>query len=357
MKIKIVVMVLVIVVVAGAVIFFWLSSGSKITPGIVSDSQQNRFKPATTVKAVVRTTTEWYEAVGTVRPRTEIRIEAQVAAQVRAVSVNPGDAAVSVNPGDAVRQNQVLIKLDNRRYLSRLDQAKQAAIAAKAGFTRAETEYKRIYTYFQAQAATARDLEKAEEVLTSAKAGIMRAEEVVREAEIALGYTIIKAPETGKVLKRLVESGDLAAPGKPLLILETSGTFRLEAHVREGLIKNVKPKTVLRVAIDALQKSTEATVEEIVPYADPATRTFLVKTSLPDLTGLYPGMFGKLLVPVQEHQVIVIPSKAVRHVGQLELVSVKENDIWQTRYIKTGKTMKEMVEVLSGLSGGETIGY
>jgi RND family efflux transporter MFP subunit len=348
MKTKIIVIVLVLAVVAGAAIFFWMSSGSKITPGIVSDSQQNRFKPATTVKAVVRTTTEWYEAVGTVRPRTEIRIEAQVAAQVR---------AVSVNPGDAVLQNQVLLKLDNRRYLSRLDQAKQAAIAAKAGFTRAETEYKRIYTYFQAQAATARDLEKAEEVLTSAKAGIMRAEEVVREAEIALGYTIIKAPETGKVLKRLVESGDLAAPGKPLLILETSGTFRLEAHVREGLIKNVKPKTVLRVAIDALQKSTEATVEEIVPYADPATRTFLVKTSLPDLTGLYPGMFGKLLVPVQEHQVIVIPSKAVRHVGQLELVSVKENDIWQTRYIKTGKTMKEMVEVLSGLSGGETIGY
>ena len=103
MKIKIVVVVLVLAVVTGAVIFFWLSSGSKITPGIVSDSQQNRFKPATTVKAVVRTTTEWYEAVGTVRPRTEIRIEAQVAAQVK---------AVSVNPGDAVRQNQVLIKLD-----------------------------------------------------------------------------------------------------------------------------------------------------------------------------------------------------------------------------------------------------
>jgi len=348
MKTKIVVVVLVLAVVVGAVIFFWMSSGSKISPGIVSDSQPYGFKPATTVKAIVRTTTEWYEAVGTVRPRTETRIEAQVAAQVK---------AVRVKPGNAVRQNQVLIKLDNRRYLSRLDQAKQAAIAAKAAFTRAEAEYKRIYTYFQAQAATARDLEKAEEVLTSAKAGILGAEEVVREAEIALGYTTIRAPETGKVLKRLVEPGDLAAPGKPLLILETSGTFRLEAHVREGLIKNVKPHSVLRVAIDALQKSTEATVEEIVPYADPATRTFLVKTSLPDLTGLYPGMFGKLMVPVREHQVVVIPGKAVRHVGQLELVSVKENDIWQTRYIKSGRTMGEMVEVLSGLSGGETIGY
>jgi RND family efflux transporter MFP subunit len=348
MKTKIVVVVLVLTVVVGAVIFFWMSSGSKITPGVVSDSQPIGFEPATTVKAIVRTTTDWYEAVGTVRPRTETRIEAQVAAQVR---------AVSVKPGNAVRQNQVLIKLDNRRYLSRLDQAKQAAIAAKAAFTRAEAEYKRIYTYFQAQAATARDLEKAEEVLTSAKAGILGAEEVVREAEIALGYTTIKAPETGKVLKRLVEPGDLAAPGKPLLILETSGTFRLEAHVREGLIKNVKPHTVLRVAIDALQESTEATVEEIVPYADPATRTFLVKTSLPDLTGLYPGMFGKLMVPVREHQVVVIPGKVVRHVGQLELVSVKENDIWQTRYIKTGRAMGEMVEVLSGLAGGETIGY
>jgi len=348
MKTKIVVIVLVLAVVSGAAIFFWMSSGSKIPPGMVSYSRQNRFEPATTAKAIVHTTTEWYEAVGTVRPRTETRIEAQVAAQVK---------AVRVKPGDDVGQNQILIKLDNRRYVSRLDQAKQAAIAAKAAFTRADAEYKRINTYFKAQAATARDLEKAEEALTSAKAGILRAEEVVREAEIALGYTTIKAPEKGKVLKRLVEPGDLAAPGKPLLILETSGTFRLEAHVREGLIKNVTPHTVLKVSIDALEKSTEATVEEIVPYADPATRTFLVKTSLPELTGLYPGMFGKLLVPVQEHQVVVIPQKAVRYVGQLELVSVKENDIWQTRYIKTGRAMGEMVEVLSGLSGGETIGY
>ena len=89
---------------------------------------------------------------------------------------------------------------------------------------------------------------------------------------------------------------------------------------------------------------------------DPATRTFLVKVALPPLEGLYPGMFGKLLVPVQEHEVVLIPWSAVRRVGQLELVAVKDNENWRTRYIKTGKSTGTGVEVLAGLVGGEIIG-
>jgi RND family efflux transporter MFP subunit len=300
------------------------------------------------VKATMRTSTEWYEAVGTVRPRTETRIEAQVPAQVK---------SVNVKPGDKVKRNQILISLDSRQFTSRLDQARQGAVAAQAAFTRAEAAYNRTRLYFESQAATAQDLERVEEGLTSARAGIRRAQEVVKEAQIALGYTTIRAPGAGRVLKRLVEPGDLAAPGKPLLMLETSGMFRLEAYVREGLIKKVRPQTVLKVSIGALDEFTDATVEEIVPYADPATRTFLVKVSLPRLNGLYPGMFGKLLVPVREHQVVVVPRAAVRRIGQLELVSVKENDTWTTRYVKTGKSMEDEMEILSGLSGGEIVGY
>jgi len=335
-------------VVLGAVIGFVLLGPSRIPPGRTPPSQAEARRPANTVAVQRRTVTEWYEAVGTVRPRIEARIEPQVSAQIR---------AVAVRPGDAVRRGQLLVALDDRRFRSRLDQARQAAVAAEAAHVQARSEYQRIRNYFEVEAATERQLEKAREGLTRTAAEVRRTEEMVREAEIALGYTRLQAPENGKVLKRLAEPGDLASPGRPLLLLETSGTFRLEAFVREGLVKQIAPGLRLPVRIDALELHTDAVVEEIVPYADPETRTFLVKAALPLEPDIYSGMFGKLKVPVKELEVVVVPAAAVRSVGQLEMVTVQEGDHWRSRFVKTGRTIDGKVEVLSGLDGGETIGW
>jgi hypothetical protein len=47
----------------------------------------------------------------------------------------------------------------------------------------------------------------------------------------------------------------------------------------------------------------------------------------------------------------------VTQVGQLQLVNVKTDDLWQSVYIKTGRRFGEKIEVLAGLTGNETIGY
>ena len=333
-------------------------------------------KPATTEIIKTETITEWYEAVGTIRPRTESSIEAQVTAKI---------VDVKVRPGNKVGKGQLLVVLDNRQFAARLDQAKQArksavagqnqakqmVAAATAAFDQAESNFKRIKTYYQSKAATAQDLEKAEsaylqakaeverakEALIGAEASIRQADEVVKEAEIALEYTRIKAQEDGEVLKRLVEPGDLALPGKPLIILQTAGALRLEAYVREGLIDKLKSDAKLRVSAGTLNEPVEATIDEIVPYADPQTRTFLVKASIPRIEGIYPGMFGKLLIPAAELEVVTVPEAAVRKIGQLELINVKEDNGWKMRYIKTGKKIGARVEVLSGLSENEIVGY
>lgn len=335
-----------------------------------------KFKPDKTGRVTIEKMTEWYQAVGTVRPKTETSIQSQIRAQVD---------EVHVSPGTKVELNQILISLDDRQFRSKLDQAKQALkgaiarkgqaeqgiIAAKAEFKKADSNYNRVKKYFDSQAATSQDLENAESAFLQAKAGLTRSEEamiaaessirqaqeVAREGEIALGYTRIRAPGKGEVLKRLVEVGDIALPGKPLIILQTSGYLRLEAYVREGLIGNISRGAKLKVKIDTLDKVFESTVDEIVPYADPKTRTFLVKTSLPILDDLYPGMFGKLLIPVNETDVVVVPQKAVNEVGQLNIVSVKDGDKWDRRYIRLGKKLGDGVEVLSGLSGDEIIGW
>ncbi len=347
----------------------------KIQPGKTVATSGQEKAPVETTHAQIETVRRWFEASGTVRPRTESRIEAQITAQV---------VAVDVRPGSRVTKGQILVSLDNRQLLSRLDQARQglksaqasrkqaqqAVIAAEAAHSQAEANFNRTQTYFKSKAATRQELERAQSLYRQAKAGLARAEEahtgtlasikqaeeVVREAKISMGYTRIIAPETGEVLKRLVEPGDLALPGKPLLLLQTAGAYRLEAYLREGLISKVRLGMKLPATITTLKKEVQTEVEEIIPYADPQTRTFLVKAALPPISGLYPGMFGKLKIPVLTEKVIIIPENALKNVGQLEMVSVKEGERWTRRYIKTGRRLGRNIEVLSGLNGDETIG-
>jgi RND family efflux transporter MFP subunit len=290
---------------------------------------------------------------------------------------------VRVKAGDRVKKGDLLVRIDDNRLDSRLSQARQqlqtaisrrgeaaqAVNSAQAAFSRAESDYNRIKNFYQSGAATKQDLEAAQagflrakaalersrKALSGADSGVKLAKEMVHEAEIALGYTEIRAPAEGRILKRLVDPGDMAAPGKPVLIVQAAGGLQLAANVREGLMDAVRPGDVRNIRLSAAGRTVEAVIDEIVPSVDPRTRTFLVKAGLPEVQGVYPGMYGKLLVPYMEIQAILIPQKAVRRVGQLELVSVKTEDGWQRRYIKTGKVYGDQVEVLSGLSGRETL--
>jgi multidrug efflux pump subunit AcrA (membrane-fusion protein) len=140
----------------------------------------------------------------------------------------------------------------------------------------------------------------------------------------------------------------MAMPGKPLAILRTSGSLRIEAYVREGLISKVTPGMELDVDIKTLGTRAKAVVSEIVPYADPRTRTFLVKADLPAIAGIFPGMYGKLLIPVMDSDEVTIPEKAIQTIGQLQLVMVKDGETWKRRYIKVGTPLPDgRVEVLS----------
>ncbi|PXF57580.1 MAG: efflux RND transporter periplasmic adaptor subunit [Deltaproteobacteria bacterium] len=343
-----------------------------IKPGLLKTVETA--EPDRTAYAAVEDITEWYEAVGTVRSRTETHISAQITGRI---------LEVMVRPGDKVEKGDPLIYLDNRQLQARFDQAGQglkaarakkeqagqALVAARAVFAQAEAHYNRTKTYFDQQAATKNDLEQAEashkqakagveqarKGMVAADAGVEQAKDVVEEGRVSLGYTKILAPEIGKVAKRLAEPGDLAWPGKSLLILHAPGALRLEAHVREGLIGKVLPGSRLHVAINAVNATLEGTVEEVIPSADPLSRTFLVKVAIPAIASLYPGMFGRLLVPLDVRQAVVVPRNAVYRIGQMEVVKAEKDGRWCDCFVKTGKKIDGRVEILSGLKGNERI--
>ena len=345
----------------------------KIGPGKIPAEKQ-KWTPKATATAVHEMVTDFYEAPGTVRPRQETRIEPRVQGRI---------VEVLVRPGDVVKTGDRLVVLDSRELQARLSQAKQAVLSARArreqaaqgvhfaeaGFKRAEAAYTRVKTYFKSEAATKQQMEEAEEAFHQAKAGlsqareslkegnagVRQAEKSVDEARIVQDYTEIRSDAPGQVVERLVEPGDMAFSGKPLLVLQTRETLRLEALVPEGFIQRVTLGGTLKVVITAVKKSLSGPVSEIVPSADPATRSFLVKVDLPETKGLYPGMFGRLLVPVGEISVVWIPEKALERVGQLEMVRVKSGEDWTRIYVTTGRVFDSRVEVLSGLNGGEMV--
>ena len=350
----------------------------RVAPGLDPAGQALSLDPppglSDTAKARSVTVDDVFEAMGTIRPRTETSVEAQVTGKV---------LKVLVSAGDDVRRGQVLVRLDDREYQSRLERSRQALAQAeaarrqaaqridesRAGFSEADSQYKRIKTLFQEGAVTSRELEQAEAAYLqaesrlgqaddgrrAAEAAMRQAARGVEEADIALGYTVITAPEDAEVAERSVEPGDLAAPGRTLITLQTASSLRLEAFVREGLIGAVRPGRDLDVAIGALGATVHGVVEEVVPSADPATRTFLVKVGLPAMPGAYPGMFGRLLVPAGQRRAVLVPASAVRRVGQLETVAVREEGGWRQVFVKTGRQRDGVVEVLSGLTGHETV--
>ncbi len=367
-------------VASGAVVLLlMLYMGGVLTPNKIGPANKveniySSAPPSITARATIETVTESYEAVGTVRPRTETTVESQVSARVE---------EVLVRPGQIVAKGSIMVILDNREFRSRLsraeeglaaatsrrEQAIQGLASASALLTQAEAAYNRTKAYFKQEASTLQDLEKAQAAFLQAQAGVRQAEDSIREAEsgikkaqkvieeagISLGYTKITAHEEGQVAKRLVEPGDLAMPGKPLIVLQTRSSLRLEAIISEGHLQKVYPGARLKGTIEALSLSFETKVEELIPAGDPSTRTFLVKAALPSDERIFPGMFGRLIVPLEQVAVVTVPIRALTKVGQLDTVFVKTDDSWKRVLVVKGRNWGDRVEILSGLTGNDIV--
>ena len=192
--------------------------------------------------------------------------------------------------------------------------------------------------------------------MRTSRAELLRLRRQKDEAQTALSYSKLTAPIAGRIVERLADPGDTTRPGEPLLRMYDPATLRLEASVRESVASKLAKGQSLVAEIDALKKRYPAVVDEIVPSADPGSRSFLVKVSLTDGAGLYPGMFGRLMIPIGQIEKVIIPLEAVTRVGQLDFVVVKTQHGAVRRYVRLGeRSPDERVEIISGLAAGDQI--
>jgi RND family efflux transporter MFP subunit len=285
-------------------------------------------------------------AVGTIRAVHEVNIGSRILARV---------VAVNLKAGQKVQAGDVLLQLDDTDLQAKLQQAKAAEAAAQAAYGQAAADEKRFAALVKNNAVSRQQYEQMATALRSAEAGLERAREAVKEGQVALGWATIRAPIQGTVIDKKVEMGDMVSPGQTLVTLYDPARMQLVASVRESLARKLQIGQSIGVFVDGLAKTCSGTVSEVVPQAQSASRAFEVKVTGPCPTGIYSGMFGRLLIPLDEEQVVVIPRHAVRSVGQLELVDVVEGGQTSRRAIRTGRTLNDRVEVLSGLRPGEEV--
>jgi RND family efflux transporter MFP subunit len=329
-------------------VLLWLAGefASKVVLSADRASAGEYIVPATVaeVRLVRRPMVE--TAVGTIRPVHETAIGARLLARVVEANLKAGQV---VNSGD------VLIRLDDVDLRARRRQADAGLHAAEAALAQAEADANRAARLLQSKAISRQEHERANTALRSADAELRRAKELINEIQSALEWATIRSPIRGVVIDKKVDVGDTVKPGQMLVTLFDPTRMQLVASVRESLAHRLQVGQSIEVQIGSFDKLYLGTIHEIVPEAESSSRAFQVKVRGPCPDGLYSGMFGRILLPLDEQEVLVIPRQAVQSVGQLDLVSVATDGVVSRRAVRLGRSLGEDVEVLSGLRQGERV--
>jgi multidrug efflux system membrane fusion protein len=244
----------------------------------------------------------------------------------------------------------------------------------------ASTTFNRYQTLFNRQSVSPQEFDEVRTKLEVAKAESDRSDRMlqvakarqnqmfgridqakadVSNARIYAGYARLTSPINGVVVAKHVDVGSMATPGAPLLTIENDANYQLEVSVEESQLGKIHLGDQASVTIEALgNQQLTCSVVEIVPAADPNTRSFTVKLSLPNISGpqLRSGIYGKARFVSGARNVLSVPQKAITQNGQLVSVFVvDQSGTARMRLIKTGENFGERVEVLSGLNDGEQI--
>lgn len=273
---------------------------------------------------------------------------------------------------EQARQQQSLVNEGPRTQ--EVQQAQQGLAQAEAGLRQAQldldmaTRGGRQEDVEAAQAA----VDQAEQALRNARAAQSRNQ--LREADVQaaraavdqaragsqaagvmLTYSTITAPFDGLVTARFVDPGSMATPGVPMLVIADDSEYRLEATVPEKLAELVDVGVRVKAKLDALQAEWDAGVVQVIPAADPASHSLLVKARLPLDPSVYSGLFGRLILPSGSRETLTVPETAVWREGSLTGVFVIADDKAELRMVQLGTVHDGAVEVNSGLEAGEVI--
>lgn len=263
-----------------------------------------------------------------------------------------------VNVGDKVSKGQLLLHINSTDISAQRAQAEASITEAKAAFKNAEKDYSRFKTLYEQNSVSQKEMDDITANYKMAKARLEAANQMKNQVDAQLSYSNISAPFGGVITGKFVNKGDMANPGMPLIGMETPDKFQVTALVPESEITKIKSGTAAKVVVKSTNEILTGTVTEVSTSAKNTGGQYLVKVIL-DKTDvkLLSGMYTSVQFPVErsaETSQILVPESALIKQGQLTgLYTIGNENVAILRWLRTGKTFGNKVEILSGLAADE----
>jgi RND family efflux transporter MFP subunit len=263
---------------------------------------------------------------------------------------------LDVEEGDRVQKGEVLVRVRSQNVQAQKRQVQARLQEARAALENAETNFERIRALYEQESATEKEFDDARTAYERAQARVEALESQLDEIEDTLAYATVTSPIDGYVVEKRSEEGALAAPGRPLLVVETIDEMKAVVQVPEADINRFSVGDSVTVEVGAAgDERRTGVVTQVNPAGNYASRQFSVQVRLGRAgdPALKSGMYAQVLLPTDETRALTVPASALVERGQLTgLYTVKDGTVL-LRWVRTGKHYGDRIEILSGLSEGE----
>ncbi|HEX9078374.1 MAG TPA: efflux RND transporter periplasmic adaptor subunit [Desulfuromonadaceae bacterium] len=291
---------------------------------------------------------------------------------------------LGVEEGSRVRTGQIIARLENKDVSASRDQAAANLVNARAALEQARAElrdatlaYKRqkelvtegIVAQADFDAAEAR-YRKAVGGVDGANAAIGAARAALKGAEVAIEYTLIRAPFDGVVLTKNADVGDIVTPigaaanaKAAVVTIADMGSLQVEADVSESNLEKIRVGQPCEIQLDALPEARFAgAIHMIVPTADRSKATVMVKVRFIDNDSrILPEMSAKVAFLKREVRrdernpiTAVNPESVITRKGKSGVFLIKGERVAEMP-VTLGKRIGDMVEVKSGVKAGDKL--
>jgi RND family efflux transporter MFP subunit len=279
---------------------------------------------------------------------------------------------LNVEEGTIVKKGDVIGKLENKDVSASLAQAQADLALEKASLIEAKSNFERRKRLVDEELISAGEYDIAEAQYKKGLASVESAEARVRQLEVELENTFIRAPFNGTVLTKNADVGEIVAPlgsagnskGSVVSMADMS-SLQVEADVSESNIEKILAGQPCEITLDAFpEKRYRGAVHMIVPTADRAKATVMTKVRFIDKDErVLPEMSAKvtfLSEEISESQInskpkLTINPAAVVDRNQTKVVYVVKNERAEERPIQLGSMVGGVVEVTQGLNSGEQV--
>lgn len=271
--------------------------------------------------------------VGTVLANEDVDIRSEISGRIE---------AISFSEGARVRKGQVLVKIAD-------DELRAETARAESRLAIAQSEADRQKQLFEQNLSSQREYDTAMNAFNVAKAeaALVRAQ---------LNKTEIRAPFEGKVGLRFVSAGSYVSPTTPITSIQDDTPVKLDFSVPERYAARVKAGDKIRFTVQGSSRSFEGSIYAIEPSIDTTTRTLRVRATHPNTDGaLVPGAFADVEIVMSQRETISIPAFALIPDLKGHRVFVYSGGKAQPRSVEVGTRTDELVEIVGGVSAGDTL--